>query len=677
VNPQEIRRSLPRTWFPFFSRFARLTEVQERTIPLVLQGRNVVVISPSASGKTEAVAAPLVERNMASGSDRFSVLYISPTRALVNDLYRRLKDPLDYLDLGLDRKTGDHPSVDEKRLPFMLVTTPESTDSLLCRHPAIFKQVSAVVLDELHLLDNSPRGDQLRVLLNRLRLINDLVQFCALSATIDDTGMGGRYFADAEVVRADERRRIDDVMLPMKPDWQQRVVAELKARGCHKVLCFFNSRSWAESASRELDIPPFANRVWVHHASLSRKTREEVERTMNRERIGMLCCTSTLELGIDIGDIDAVVLVRPPFNVSSLLQRIGRGNRRQDADLFAVGLYTDGWERFLFDTFFESARAGRLYEKRYTASLSVIPQQIASYLYQRRRIGTTLRSLERVFGGLYSDPGPIRLALDGLIEHDAVVAERPGVYQLGSKLEKQVRFGRIHSNIQQKSFGKFDVFEETTRRHLGTVFFLFRSFVLGGRTWELVEFNEKDNAIMVRPSRTVGATTEVFEGTGTGGYGYRMARVLKSRLFPDLAPNQFPCYTEGGQTFVVHLLGTLYGFLLTEAFGIQGIGATDLDGKLLALPGDEQALERFPVPELRSIREVIGKNIAKLEDNLGSGAFLRMLPKELQIDDHLLALDIEGLFRFLADVRLVELAAGEVSRRIKQHLGAGQQEHPD
>ena len=677
MNPQEIRRSLPRTWFPFFSRFARLTEVQERTIPLVLQGRNVVVISPSASGKTEAVAAPLVERNMASGSDRFSVLYISPTRALVNDLYRRLKDPLDYLDLGLDRKTGDHPSVDEKRLPFMLVTTPESTDSLLCRHPAIFKQVSAVVLDELHLLDNSPRGDQLRVLLNRLRLINDLVQFCALSATIDDTGMGGRYFADAEVVRADERRRIDDVMLPMKPDWQQRVVAELKARGCHKVLCFFNSRSWAESASRELDIPPFANRVWVHHASLSRKTREEVERTMNRERIGMLCCTSTLELGIDIGDIDAVVLVRPPFNVSSLLQRIGRGNRRQDADLFAVGLYTDGWERFLFDTFFESARAGRLYEKRYTASLSVIPQQIASYLYQRRRIGTTLRSLERVFGGLYSDPGPIRLALDGLIEHDAVVAERPGVYQLGSKLEKQVRFGRIHSNIQQKSFGKFDVFEETTRRHLGTVFFLFRSFVLGGRTWELVEFNEKDNAIMVRPSRTVGATTEVFEGTGTGGYGYRMARVLKSRLFPDLAPNQFPCYTEGGQTFVVHLLGTLYGFLLTEAFGIQGIGATDLDGKLLALPGDEQALERFPVPELRSIREVIGKNIAKLEDNLGSGAFLRMLPKELQIDDHLLALDIEGLFRFLADVRLVELAAGEVSRRIRQHLGAGQQEHPD
>ncbi|UCG41823.1 MAG: DEAD/DEAH box helicase [candidate division WOR-3 bacterium] len=677
MGAEQIRRSLPRTWFPFFSRFGRLTEVQERTIPPVLLGRNVVVISPSASGKTEAIAAPLVERNLTSGSDRCAVFYISPTRALVNDLHRRLMDPIEYLGLGLDRKTGDHPSVDEKRMPFMLVTTPESTDSLLCRHPAIFRRVSAVVLDELHLLDNSPRGDQLRVLLNRLRLINDHVQFCAMSATIDDTGIGERYFAGSEVVKIDEQRRIDRLLLAMGPDWQEQVVSVLRARACHKVLCFFNSRSGAESASRELDIPPFKNRVWVHHASLSRKTREEVERTMNRERIGMLCCTSTLELGIDIGDIDAVVLVRPPFNVSSLLQRIGRGNRRQDSDLFAVGLYTNGWERFLFDTFFESARAGRLYEKRYTASLSVIPQQIASYLYQRRRIGTTARSVQRVFQGLYTDLEPVRRTLDHLIDQDAVVAERPGVYQPGTRLEKQVRFGKIHSNIQQKSFGKYEVFEVSTRKRLGTVFFLFRTFVLGGRTWELVKFDENDSTILVRPCQEVGATTQVFEGTGTGGYGYRMAQVLKSRLFPDLAPDQFPYYVESGQTFVVHLLGATYGYLLTEAFGIQGVGATDLDGKLLALPGDEQDLEGFPVPELQSIREVVRKNIARLEDNLGSGAFLRMLPRELQIDDHLLTLDIEGLLRFLAGIRLVELPAAEVSDRIRQHVSAGNEAHTD
>jgi ATP-dependent Lhr-like helicase len=676
VTSEQTRQSLPRTWFPFFSRFGRLTEVQEKTVPLVLDGRNVVVISPSASGKTEAVAAPLVERNIAAG-DRFSVLYISPTRALVNDLYRRLKEPLEYLSVGLARKTGDHPSLDEKRLPLMLITTPESTDSLLCRHPAIFKQVSAVVLDELHLLDNTPRGDQLRVLLNRLRLINGEVQFCALSATIDDLDIGARYFSDGEVVKVNEHRRIDDLMLPMEPDWQRRVVAELKARDCRKVLCFFNSRSWAESASRELDIPPFKNRVWVHHASLSRKAREEVERVMNRERIGMLCCTSTLELGIDIGDIDAVVLVRPPFNVSSLLQRIGRGNRRRGTYLFAVGLHTNGWERFLFDIFFESARAGRLYGKRYTPSLAVIPQQTASYMFQRRRIGTTSDSLQRVFEGVYDHFGPVQDALRSLVEQDAVVAERPGVYQLGTKLEKQVRYGKIHSNIQQKSFGKYDVFDVSTRRHLGTVFFLFRRFVLGGRTWELVEFKEKDKAIMVRPSREVGATTEVFEGTGTGGYGYRMAQVLKSRLFPDLAPDQFPCYSEGGQTFVVHLLGATYGYLLTEAFSKEGVGATDMDGKLLALSGAEEDLRSFPVPELSSIREVVQRNIARLEDNLGSGAFLRLLPKELQVEDHLLALDIAGLLRFLGGVELVELAPVEVSNRMKRRVGAVDDAHSD
>jgi len=125
---------------------------------MILDGRNVVVISPAASGKTEAVVAPAVERLLPECHDRFSILYVSPTRALVNDLYRRLSEPLEYLQLALARKTGDHPSIDEAKLPFMLITTPESFDSLLCRHTRIFKQLSAVILDELHLLDNTPRG---------------------------------------------------------------------------------------------------------------------------------------------------------------------------------------------------------------------------------------------------------------------------------------------------------------------------------------------------------------------------------------------------------------------------------------------------------------------------------------------------------------------------------------
>ena len=665
----QVRHLLPRTWFPFFGRFGRLTEVQVRVIPLIIEGRNPVVISPSASGKTEAVTAPVVERLVPDRREAFSVLYISPTRALVNDLYRRLQGPMEYLGLGLARKTGDHPEISESKLPFMLITTPESFDSLMCRHTKIFKELAAVILDELHLLDNTPRGDQLRVLLERLRLINAGVQFCALSATIDDTDIGRRYFPDPVTVQVDACREIEHVLLPMEDDWHERAVSELRARGCRKALCFFNSRSWAESSAGLLDIPPFRNRVWVHHASLNRKVREEVEARMNQESIGILCCTSTLELGIDIGDIDAVVLVRPPFNVSSLLQRAGRGNRRKGT-LFAVGFYTDGWERYLFETFLQCCREGRLYEKRYTPSLSVIPQQIASYLFQRKRIGTTMSALRKAFGPVYGDSRAVEMTFHHLIEQGAIAEQRSGIYFLGTKLERQVEYGKIHSNIQDKSFGKYEVYDVGTNRHLGTVFYLFRTFILGGRAWELVEFREKEGRIMVRPFSDVGATTKVFEGTGTGGYGFRMAQVLKSRLFPDLAPDEFPWFDEGGQRFLAHFLGTTYGYLLTEAFSVEGAPVVDMDGKLFALPRGGQ-LDAFPVPGISAVRQVVRKNLVRFEDSLGSGAFFRLLPSELQEEDHLLALDVAGLLEFLSAVKPVELTAREVSSCMSQHLSAG------
>jgi len=680
ADERGIRAALKRTWTPFFSRFGRLTEVQVRTIPMILEGRNVVVISPAASGKTEAVVAPAVERLLASLSDRglrgqrrgrFSILYVSPTRALVNDLFRRLSEPLQYLELALARKTGDHPAIDESKLPFMLITTPESFDSLLCRHTRIFKELSAVILDELHLLDNTPRGDQLRVLLDRLRLINADIRYYALSATIDDLDIGRRYFPDPAVVMVPGRREIDEELMPMGDGWPERVVEELRKRDCRKVLCFFNARSHAEEYAKLLNRPPFTNRVWVHHASLTRESREDVEATMNREKTGLLCCTSTLELGIDIGDIDGVVLVRPPFNVSSLLQRIGRGNRRCQSNLQALGLYLNSWERFLFETMFECAREGRLYEKSYTPALSVIPQQVCSYLFQRRRIGTTWESVRRILRPLAGGDAPIDRAFRQMIDSGEVVAQRPGIYFNGPATEQRVEIGKIHSNIQDKTFGNYDVCDITTGRQIGTVFFVFHHFVLAGRSWELVEHREKEKKVMVRPLAAVSSNTKVFEGTGTGGYSYRLAPVLKARLFPDLAPNQFPYFRDGNQLLLVHLLGSTYGYILSEALSAQGRDTSDMDGKLFVLTGrkPEAKLKSFPVPDLSVVRDVVSGSLFRLEDSLGSGAFFRSLPEELQVEDHLLTLDIRGLLEFLKGLEPIELAPEDVTAQMKRHLG--------
>jgi len=667
--PAQIRAALPRTWVPFFSRFGRLTEVQLQAIPQILAGKNLVVISPAASGKTEAVVAPAIERLLPEHRSRFSILYVTPTRALVNDLYRRLTEPLNYLELGLDRKTGDHPATWERRRPFLLLTTPESFDSLLCRQPQLFQELAAVILDEIHLLDNTPRGDQLRVLLERLRLINPKLRYYALSATIDDLAIGARYFPDPVVVNVPARREIEHHLIAMTKDWPERVIAELRQRDCQKALCFFNARSAAEGTVKYLNRPPFTGRVWVHHASLTRQVREQVEAAMNRERTGLLCCTSTLELGIDIGDIDAVVLVRPPFNVSSLLQRIGRGNRRRGSELFALGLYQDPWERLLFETFIDCAQAGRLFEKRYTPTLAVIPQQIVSYMFQRRRIGTTLDAVKRVLAPVVGT-APVEQVFRHFAEQGVIQTSRSGVYFLTAALEQKLESGRVHSNIQEKSFGQFEVYDVTTGQRLGMVYYRLHQFVLSGRAWETVEVQEKAKRILVRPVRAISPSTKVFEGTGTGGYSYHLAPVLKERLFPGLRQDQFPYFEDEGQTYVVHLLGTTYGGLLVEALGKEGIDATDMDGKLLVVPTAQvgTALRAFPVPGKRALREVVSRNLLRFEDSLGSGAFFRLLPKELQVEDHLLTLDVDGLLEFLGRIELVRLKPAVVAGQIAEHL---------
>jgi ATP-dependent Lhr-like helicase len=657
MTEAQIKAALPRTWIPFFSRFGRLTRVQIQTVPLVLAGGNTVVISPSASGKTEAVVAPVVERLGETARSGLKVLYVSPTRALVNDLFRRLVEPLAYTGLSIARKTGDRPAISESRLPSVLITTPESLDSLLCRHPRVFRDLAVVILDELHLLDNAPRGDQLRMLLERLRRIRRGLTFHALSATIEDAQIGERYFPNARIVRVGERRAIDHELLRYEPGFVPRLYRMLSSHGLDKVLCFFNARSFVEMYSRVLDRPPFQGRVWVHHASLTRQQRETTERLMMTEKRGVLCATSTLELGIDIGDIDAVVLFRPPFSVSSLLQRIGRGNRRS-GNLKAVGIYANEWERMLFEAMFESARAGRLFEKPYEASLSVLPQQILSYLFQRRRIGTTLESLRRVTEAAFPEPGLVREVLAELREQGLVVAERPGLYHVSSELERETSRGKIHSNIQEKSFGDFEVVEIESGRTIGRVFYLFERFVLAGKTWEVVERREAEKRVLVRCRGSRDASAKVFEGTGTGGYPYRFAGFLKQRLFPEMAECEYPLFRHAGRVYLLHLLGELYGGLVAAGLQVSGQELLDCAGR--AFIGPEATFKsgrqwRFPVPRRQDLRKVISGQLTQLEDRLGSGAFFRLLPERLQVEDHCRALDAEGLLGYLSSLKPVEV----------------------
>lgn len=625
-----------------------------------------MVISPAATGKTEAVIAPIIENLLKEKIRGLEVLYITPTRALVNDLFRRLEEPISSLNLTLGRKTGDHPIIDKKRLPNILLTTPESFDSMLSRTPAIFLKLSAIILDEIHLLDNTPRGDQLRILLIRLRKIlqkyNIKIQSCALSATIDDLKIGERYFEEPKVCLLKSNREIEYVLIPTR-NFIAAILKIVQTHHLKKLLAFFNARSLAESFSQKFNIPPFEDRVFVHHASLPRSRREEVEKIMNYADRAILLATSTLELGIDIGDVDAIVLFRPPHNISSLLQRSGRGNRRTDK-LFAIGVYANNWEKILFETFFDCACKGELYEKRYQPLLSIIPQQIYSYLFQRRRIGTTFNSLYQIFDSVYPTD-VVKEVFIKLLDAGIIKETKPGIYFLGNKIENKITYGKIHSNIAEKSFGEYDVYDISTGFMIGRIYYLLEKFILGGRCWEKVQTNEKEKKVYARFIGEGPEFSKIFEGKGAGNYNYLLSAVLKNRFFPELKPKDFPFFYDGRNTHIFHLFGSLYGFIIAEALCEEEIDAIDIEGKILTMQGFQMPDNRFPVPEETSIKKVIAENIARFEDALGSGAFFYDLPQELQIEDHFLNLDIRGFIQFLREIKLIEVLRPDFAKTMQ------------
>ncbi len=358
TDPPQIRMALRHTWSTFFARHGSLTPVQQQAIPPILAGSNTLVIAPTASGKTEAVLAPLLERHVLGTAARQSagaelrILYICPTRALVRDLYERLAPSLEHLGVALSMKSGDTGPVSTRQPPTVLITTPESTDSLLTRAPRLFAPLRAIVLDEIHLFDNSPRGDHLRCLLRRIEQIRRYhqqetqvdppipLQRIALSATIlDPAGVASRYLvdtedatADAVIVQAGGGRRIEAEVTPMHGLDDLVTALSLRAGdrlGIRKSLVFCNTRNEVEQTAAYLrQNLPYEAAVFVHYSNLDPALRRDVEDGFAEASVAICVASSTLELGIDIGSIDDIVLVGPPPSLTSFLQRIGRGGRR-------------------------------------------------------------------------------------------------------------------------------------------------------------------------------------------------------------------------------------------------------------------------------------------------------------------------------------------------------------
>jgi ATP-dependent Lhr-like helicase len=313
---------------------------------------NVLLIAPTGAGKTLAGFLPtLVDLTVAGAAQpppTLHTLYISPLKALAIDVERNLNAPVRDLALPvrLETRTGDTPASKRQRQrrypPDILLTTPEQLALLLAGPDAksLFGDLRRVVLDELHALVASKRGDLLALSLARLRTLAPQMRATGLSATVRDPDRLRRYLtgqqparlilaeagAPAQLEILDTRER-----LPWAGHSARHAVVEIydRIRSARLALVFVNTRSQAELLFQELWRCNEDNlAIALHHGSLDAGQRRRVEQAMAAGRLNAVVCTSTLDLGVDWGDIDLVVNVGAPKGASRLVQRIGRANHR-------------------------------------------------------------------------------------------------------------------------------------------------------------------------------------------------------------------------------------------------------------------------------------------------------------------------------------------------------------
>jgi len=326
--------------------FQTLTKIQSMSIPVISRKRNCLLVAPTGSGKTEASIIPIfslleIERDKYpdfTEGNAIVVLYITPLRALNNDVLRRIMNYAKKRNLEAQIRHGDTTRTARQKLvnkpPHILITTPESLGIILMheKFKLYLKHLRWVIVDEVHELIGNERGTHLTVSLERLQEISthNLVRI-GLSATIGNLKDAGNFISGANrkcsILVDNTIRKYDIEVKYLKGSISNVAKFVLKYlndnKVCGSVLLFTNTRDEAEyigtTIRNQNQIP-----IEVHHGSLSRETREETETKLREGTTGIVVCTSSLELGLDIGSVELVIHYGSSKQVSKLVQRIGR-----------------------------------------------------------------------------------------------------------------------------------------------------------------------------------------------------------------------------------------------------------------------------------------------------------------------------------------------------------------
>lgn len=379
-----------------------LRPLQEQSTQAVLRGEHALMLAPTAGGKTEAAVFPLLSRALTESWSGLSILYVCPIKALLNSLFDRLSHYSDLVGFRCGLWHGDTRAGERRRIladpPQILLTTPESLEVMLIStrvdHQALFHDIKAVVIDEIHAFAGDDRGWHLLSVLERVsRIAGRELQRIGLSATVGNpenmlAWMSGACSGTGQVIApAIENAEAADVQLDYVGNLENAAVVISRLYRGEKRLVFCDSRARVEKLASRLR--GFGVNTYVSHSSLSAEERARAEEAFSVGGDCVIVATSTLELGIDVGDLDRVIQIDAPATVSSFLQRLGRTGRRTGTRRNCLFLATHD------EAFLQAAALIQLWSGGFvepvvapTEPAHILAQQIMALALQENGIGT-------------------------------------------------------------------------------------------------------------------------------------------------------------------------------------------------------------------------------------------------------------------------------------------------
>jgi ATP-dependent helicase Lhr and Lhr-like helicase len=511
-----------------------LRPLQEQAVGPVLSGADALLLAPTAGGKTEAAVFPLLSAMALEGWSGLSVLYVCPLRALLNNLEPRLESYAGWLGRRVARWHGDVP--DSRRAailrdpPDLLLTTPESLEAMLIgsrvSQRTFFADLRAVVVDEVHAFAGDDRGWHLLAVLERLATVaGGPLQRIGLSATVGNPGELLRWLQGSAagsrpavvVAPAPETSPTVDAALDYVGSLQNAATVIAALHRGQKRLVFCDSRRRVEELA--LVLRERGVEVFVSHSSLSADERRRAEAAFVDARDCVIVATSTLELGIDVGDLDRVIQIDAPRTVSSFLQRLGRTGRRADTVRNCLFLATDE------DALLQAAGLLHLWGAGFVEPVvpppsprHLVAQQVLAFVLQEGRVGN--REVLSAWGDLplLDDSSPAvlhHLVTRGMLESE------DGMLFIGPTAERL--FGRRYFRELTSSFTadpEFTVLHG--RAEIGAVHPLAvmapradepLTLLLAGHSWDVEQIDWRRRRCYVVPAP--GAGRARWQGSGS------------------------------------------------------------------------------------------------------------------------------------------------------------------